>query len=174
MRHINISKKILIPVFAVVVGGGSLLGVSTLVNAQSSNSPFTGLAQSIAKKFNLNQTDVQSVINSYMQQQHQTMMQNMQQRLQNKLNLEVQQGDITSSQEASITSELSTLKSQFNPSSFKSMTQQQRQQAMQTQQNDLKSWAQTKGINLSLIPFGFGMGHGRFGNRYPPTVTPTP
>jgi len=167
-----LSKKILIPVFAIVVGGGSLLGVSTMVSAQSSNTPFSGLAQTIAQKFNLDQSDVQSVINSYMQQQRQTMMQNMQKRLQNKLNQEVQQGEITSSQEASITSELSTLKNQFNPGSFKSMTQQQRQQAFQTQQNDLKSWASSQGINLSYIPFGSGTGHGRFGHR--PTPAPTP
>lgn len=167
-----LSKKILIPVFAVIVGGASLLGVSTLVHAQSSSTPFSGLAQTLSKKFGLNQSDVQSVINSYMQEQRQTMQQNMQKRLQNKLNQEMQQGQITSSQEASILTELSTLKSQFNPSSFKSMTQRQRQQAFQTQQNDLKSWAQSQGISLSFIPSGFGMGRGWFGHR--PTTTPTP
>jgi hypothetical protein len=166
-----LSQKVLIPVFAVIVGGGSLLGLSTLVHAQSGKTPFSGLAQAVAQKFNLNQSDVQSVINSYMQQQKQKMRQNMQLRLQNRLNQEVQQGELTSSQEASIVSELSTLKSQSNPGSFKSMTPQQRQQAFQTQQNDLKSWAQSQGINLSLIPFGFGRGHGGFGHR--PTPTPT-
>jgi len=167
-----ISKKILIPVFAVVVGGGSLLGVSSLVHAQSGSTPFSGLAQSIAQKFNVNQTDVQSVIDSYMQQQKQTMTQNMQKRLQNRLDQEVQQGSITSAQETAILNELSSLQSQFGPSALKSMTQQQRQQAFQTEQSDLKSWAQSQGISLSLIPFGFGMGHGRFMHK--PTPTPTP
>lgn len=167
-----ISKRILIPVFAVVVGGGSLLGVSTFVQAQTGKTPFNGLAQTIAQKFNLNQSDVQTVINTYMQQQRQTMRQNMQKHLQNKLNAEVQQGNLTSSQAASITTELATLKSQINPTTLKSMTQQQRQQVFQTQQSDLKSWAQAQGINVSLIPFGIGMGHRRFGHR--PTPTPTP
>ena len=162
-----LSKKILIPVFAVVVGGGSLLGVSTMVHAQSGNTPFSGLSQSIAQKFGLNQSDVQSVINSYMQQQRQTMMQN-------RLNREVQQGKINNTQESEILTELSTLKNQYNPSSFKSMTQTQRQQAFQTEQSSLKSWAQSQGINMSLIPFGFGMGRGRFGHRPMPTATPTP
>jgi hypothetical protein len=167
-----ISKKILIPAFAIIIGGGSLLGVSSLVHAQSGSGPFSGLAQTIASKFGLSQSDVQSAINTYMQQQRKTMMQNMQQRLQNKLNQEEQQGQITTGQESAILTELSSLKSQFNPSSFKSMTQQQRQQAFQTEKNNLQSWAQSQGINMSLIPFGFGMGHGRFGHR--PNVTPTP
>lgn len=169
-----ISKKILIPVFAVVIGGGSLLGVSSLVHAQTGTGPLSGLAQSIASKFGLSQSDVQSVINTYMQQQRQTMMQNMQQRLQNKLNTEVQQNKITSGQETAIFNELSTLKNQFNPGTFKLMTQQQRQQAFKTEKNDLQSWAQSQGIKVSLIPFGFGMGHGRFGHRPMPTVSPTP
>ena len=166
-----ISKKILIPVFAIVVGGGSLLGVSSLVHAQSGTTPFSGLAQSIAQKFNLNQTDVQSVIDSYMQQQKQTMTQNMQKRLQNRLDQEVQQGKITSAQETAILKELSSLQSQFSPSALKSMTQQQRQQAFQTEKNDLNSWAQSQGISLSLIPFGFGIGHGRFIHKPMPTPT---
>src|ERR1700691_1048994 len=97
-----ISKKILIPVFAIVIGGGSLMGVSSLVHAQTNAGPFNGLAQTIASKFGLSQSDVQSVINTYMQQQRQTMMQNMQQRLQNKLNQEEQQGQITDVQESAI------------------------------------------------------------------------
>jgi hypothetical protein len=169
-----VSKKILIPVFAIVIGGGSLLGVSSLVHAQSGSAPFNGLSQAIASKFGLSQSNVQSVIDTYMQQQRQTMIQNMHQRLKDKLNQEVQQGQITATQETEILNELSSLKGQFNPSSFKSMTQQQRQQAFQTEKSDLQSWAQSEGINISLIPFGFGMGHGRFGHRPMVTATPTP
>lgn len=170
------SKKLLIPVVAVIVGGSALLGVSAVANAQAGNSPFFGLAQEIASKFNLNSSDVQNTISTYMQQQHANMMQNRQQFLKNKLDQEVSAGKITSDQETAILNELTTLKNKYNigPGNFKSMTQTQRQQAMQNMQNDLKSWTQSNGINLSLIPgFGMGMHRGwRFGNH--PTATPTP
>lgn len=168
------SKKIIIPVFAVVTTGVAAFGISQ-VHAQTNTTPFSGLAQAIAQKFNLSQSDVQTVINTYMQQQKQTKLQNMQNRLKKKLDQEVQQGKITSAQETAIINELQALKNKYSPSALKTLTPQQRQQAIKNMQSDLKTWAQQQGIDTTLIP-GFGLGWHRawIFNGPPPSTTPTP
>lgn len=146
--------------------------------AQGGNSPFSGLAQAIAQKFNLNQSDVQSVISQYMTTQQanwkNSMKGNRQKWLASRLTSEVNADKITSSQASAITTELSTLQGQFPMSSFKGMTNSQRQSQFQTEMTDLKNWASAQNINLSLIPFGLGFRHGWHGNRNQPTATPTP
>lgn len=166
------SKKLLIPIVAVVIGGSAIFGIQQ-ANA-AGNSPFSGLSHAIAQKFNLNQSDVQTVVNQYMQTQHANMQQNMQARLTNRLNSEVSSGKITSGQETAITTELQSLQSQFPMSSLKGMTQAQRQTQFQTRMSDLKTWAQSQNINLSLIPFGFGPRQGWHGHGSQPSPTPTP
>lgn len=87
----------------------------------------------------------------------------LEQRFHNKLDQEVQQGKITSAQETAIINEATNLmKSQLNAGSFRAMTPLQKEQAFQKFQNDMKSWAQSQGINPSYIPVGhikFGQGH---------------
>ncbi len=162
-----ISKKILVPVFSVVVSGAILLGGGfVLAHAQTPNTPFSGLAQAIASKFNLNEADVQSAISSYRQQQ-------MINRQKMRLDRLVSEGKITSSQESAILQELATIKNQFNSSSLKGMTQTQRQQAFQNERNVITQWAQSQNppINPAYV-FPFGMGHKGGWNRT--HLTPTP
>lgn len=157
-----LAKKILIPVFAVVVTGSTLLGVSSIAHAQSGSAPFSGLAQAIASKFNLNTSDVQNVISAFKQQQRANWQQNMQQREKKRLDRLVSQGKITNSQETAILSELSTLQGQFSRSSLQGMTQKQRRQAFLNEKNAIESWAnsQVPSINPKYVmPFrGYRVG----------------
>lgn len=156
-----LSKKILIPVFSLVIVGASLVGGGYgFASAQSNNTPFSGLSEEIAQKFHLNQSDVQSVIISYMQQHKQIMMQNRQKRVKERLDQEVQAEKITSDQESAIIKELTSLKNNYTSSSFETMTPAQHQRAMQNRHNELEAWAKTQGIDPSLIPdFGDGRHH---------------
>jgi hypothetical protein len=129
--------------------------------AQSGLSPTSGLAQALASKFNLNQTDVQIFIATYMQQ-----------RQEDKFDLLVTQGKITKSQETAILKELATVKGQFNPGSLKNMAPDQWQQAFQAQLNTLTVWAKSQGINpVYVIPFD---GMGGYDTILIPITTPSP
>jgi competence protein ComGC len=159
-----LSKKILVPVFAIVVSGATLFGVTQAVHAQGGNASYAGLVQAIAQKFGLDKSQVQSVFDQYRGG-----------RQKKRLDQLVQQGKITAAQEQAILDEITKLKNEYNPNSFKNMTSDQRKQAFQNLQNEVKTWAQSQGIDLKyLMPFG-GM---RFGMRWlhhnNPMTTPTP
>ncbi len=151
-----LSKKVILPILAVAIAGSALFGANQVAHAQGAVN--STLVQMIAQKFGLDQTAVQSVFDQYKSTRQATAQQNMQQRLDSKLTQEVQQGKITDAQKQAILAELSALKSKYNPSSFKGMTVAQRKQAFQNEQSDLKSWASSQGIDLSLIPGFGGMG----------------
>lgn len=154
-----LKKKILLPVLALALLIGTVGG--SVVHAQSNNQP--SLAQMIAQKFGLDQNAVQSVVDQYRSNQKTNMQSKMQNRVKSILDQEVSQGKITSAQEQAILQELATLRSQNNPKT---------RQAFQNEQNQLKSWGQSQGINPSLIP-GFGRGFGR-GMRGWVKASPTP
>ena len=167
-----LSKKILIPVFAVIVTGSTFLGLNTYAHAQGGNGPFSGLAQAIATSLGVDQSKVQSAITAYMQQEKGKRQQNMQQGQKARLDKLVSQGKITGAQETAILAELSTLQAQYSPSSLQGMTQAQRKQAMQDEKNAITTWANSQNPKINsayVMPFG-----GRRGGWHKPTATPTP
>jgi len=73
------------------------------------------------------------------------------------------QATITSAQETAIIAELATLRSKYNPANFKNLTADQRKQQFQNEQNEIKTWAQSNGIDPKYVMPGFGMaGQGGF------------
>ena len=149
-------------------------------NATTQPNFFQGLIQSIAQKFGLQQSQVQSVVNDYHQQQKQKMQQNMQDRQKQRLDQLVKDGKITSTQETLIINELASLRNKYNPENMKDKTPDQRKTQMDSMQNEFKAWAQSQGIDPSIIMPGFGMGpRGRMKVRWGDrknniSVTPSP
>lgn len=176
-----LSKKIIIPVLALTLTGATVFGIAK-VNAQSTTQPYQGLVQAIAQKFNLNQSQVQSVVDQYREQLQASRQQQRQDKLKTKLNTLVQQGKITAAQEQSILAEFVKLQGEYNPANIQNLTRAQRQQEFQKRQQELQSWASSQGIYLSLIrslgneaKMGGMMHHEAWGNDTDDTtVTPTP
>lgn len=164
-------KKLIIPVLVITVAGAVLFTSVGAIHAQGTG-PFNGLAQAIAGKFGLSESDVQNEITAYMQTQKANRPSPTQME-KTRLDKLVSQGKITSAQETLILSELTTLQSQFNPSSLKGMTQAQRQAAMQSEKNEITTWANSNGINPTYVmPFGGRMRGGW--NKPTPSPSPTP
>ena len=143
------------------VPGLTLTQMAANTAAQSGQSLYSGLAQALASKYDLNQPDVQIFITTYMQQ-----------RQEDQFDQLVSQGKITGTQKTAILNELSTAKGQYFPVSTKYMTPDQWQQAFQNELNRLTAWAKSQGINpLYVIPFD---GMGGYGPIPTATTTPAP
>lgn len=151
-----ISKKISIPVATVALAGSVALGTGKAY-AQTNNQPLSGLVSLIASKFHLDQNQVQSVVESYWQNQAKTREDNRQTRLQVKLDKLVSENKITSAQKDQILAELESLKSKFSLANFRGLTGSQRKQELEDMRAEIQSWSKTTGINANFLMPGWGM-----------------
>jgi uncharacterized protein (DUF433 family) len=156
-------KKVILPAFAVIVIGAGIVGGSP-VNAQtvtptqtvSKNNFFNEMVDFIAQKFGLDKAKVQSAMTEFHDKKKSEIQQNMQQREQDRLTKLVSEGKITETQKQAILTKLSSLKDKINADTLKNMTPQERKQYMQTQRDELKSWAQSQGIDPKVLQPGLG------------------
>lgn len=153
-----ISKKILIPVIALVITGGTVFAAYG-VNAQTPTDRINGLAETIAQKFGLDKSKVQTVVDEFHTSKMKERQAEMQKKWEDKLTQEVKDGKITDAQKQAILKKLDELRSKYNPDTISNMTVEERRKAMEAKQTELKSWADSQGINESYLIFGFG----RFG-----------
>lgn len=93
----------------------------------------------------------------------------MQIREKTRLDTLVQKGTITQAQEQAILDEMTKLRSEYNPASFKGMTVIQRKDSFTKEQAEITTWAKNTGINASYLMPIFGMRGG-----YKLKLTPTP
>ena len=120
--------------------------------------PMTGLAKTIAQKFNLDQTQVQNVVTEYHTQQREKMQIEMQKRLEDRLNEDVSKGNITESQKHAILKKMKEMRNTFGPEKFKDKTMEQMKAEKEKMHAELRSWATANGIDESYLRFGFEKG----------------
>ena len=140
-----LSKKILVPTLAVVVGGTAFLGVRS-VHAQSNNG-IQSLVQEIAQKFNLDQSQVQSVFDNH----HSKRQDMMKQKMEDRLTQAVKDGKLTEAQKQAILTKIQEVKNNLMSADFKNKTPQEKKQAMEWQRQDLENWAKSQGIDSSYL-----------------------
>jgi hypothetical protein len=107
---------------AVVVTAGLLLSSSAASAQSDHDQPFTGLVEAVAKKFNLDQSQVQAVFDEYHTQQRQQMMEKMQDREAERLAKLVADGKITQAQQQAILAKLAELKTEFSSENVQDLT----------------------------------------------------
>lgn len=176
-EYMSIKQKIvsIIAFLVMVLTPVAVMPAYAASSTSSSPNFFQGLVQFIAQKFGLDQTQVQSAVNTYHSQQAQNRQQKMADNEKTHLDTLVSQGKITSSQEQQILDEQAKLKSEYNPANFKNETPAQRKADFQKEQAEIQAWSQSTGIDGKYLMPGFGMGRrmGMF-NRWNNKVTPTP
>jgi hypothetical protein len=140
------------------VGTLGAIGAITLAGSSAvladDNIANDSLAQKIAQKFNLNQTDVQAVINENRQSRHQDRLDNL-----------VTDGKITEAQKDLILNKMQEWHD--NKPDFANMDRTERQDAIQKHRDEMQTWAKDNGIDPSIFENSMGKhGNREQGNRH--------
>ena len=152
-----LSKKILIPVLAAGILGVGVVGVSQ-VHAATNTDPSSSLVDALVKKFNLDKTQVQTVVDEFHNQRKAERQATMKTKVEDRLTQAVKNGKLTEAQKQAILDKLASVKNSFDANAFKNMTPDQKKAAIQKQREELKAWAKSQGIDPVYLMF-FGMPH---------------
>lgn len=152
-------KTIGLAAAAVTLGAASILGLSTVSAATSSNNGEGSLVDKIASTFNLDKDKVQEVFDADRAEhdaEHEA-------KLEERLAQAVKDGKITEDQKAKIIAKTKELKTEMENSrdEFKNMTEDERHAHMEQQRKDLEQWAKDNDIPDEFLMFRFGGGPGR-------------
>jgi hypothetical protein len=131
-----------------------LIGVTsaTALAATTSNAPQNSLAQDIANKFHLNQSDVQAVID----QHKQAAQQNREAKYEDRLTQAVKDGKLTEAQKKDVLTEHNKLMDEIKYSNNSG----DNRQTMHTVRKEAQDWAKQNNIDVSwLMPPMRGMHH---------------
>jgi polyhydroxyalkanoate synthesis regulator phasin len=171
------SKSIAATAFVLGValaGAGTFNAATAFADTTNSKSPEANRAEHIAnlvnalsQKFNLNSTEVKSVIDTVMTTERTNMEAKRDQNLADRLAKAVTAGKITQAQSALITAKVQETKTFME--SIKNKTDAERKAAMTTFKSNLESWATSNNIPKEFVMMGGmkgmgGKGHGKFGD----------
>lgn len=154
-----INKKLYLPALGAILVGSTMFMVGN-VSAEGFQNRQTEIAQKIAQKFNLNQSEVEKVFTDF----HQEKQSQRQAQLTEKLNQAQKDGKITEAQKTAILTKLAE-KTASRPDMGKDQTAEQRKASMEQQKTEMDNWLKVNGLTTetlkSIIGGGFqGMGKG--------------
>ena len=154
------SKKIVIPTIALaILSLVSVLGVRSV--RADENSTYPPIVQKLVERFNLNTEEVQQVFDEARGERQQEM----QVRFEERLNQAVSEGKINQEQKEAIMAKKDEMKA--NRGEFKDLTPEERHQNREAHRQEMETWAEENGIDLSLMPMLLGGGHrGGFGRSH--------
>ncbi|MDQ5950760.1 MAG: hypothetical protein QG639_36 [Patescibacteria group bacterium] len=168
------NKKIIVPVLTAAMVGAAAFGVSK-ASAQATDDGSLSIVERLATRFNLNQDEVKAVF----EEEHAEREAEMQQRIEDRLDEAVAAGELTEAQKLLILDKHEELRADmelkmgYEWSNFGSMTEEERQAAMEakreemeTHRAELEAWAAANGIDMKHLmvmgKFHGGGGPGHF------------
>lgn len=137
----------------VAVGTG-VLAAQAATNGSGPNGFMADIASAIAQKFNLNASDVQSVIDGQMEQHQAQMQEQRQLSFENRLTQAVANEKLTQAQAGAIKTQKASVQAQIE--ALKDKTPEERQTAMKSIMETQKQWAKDNNIPQGYMLFGFG------------------
>jgi len=145
------TKKNIIALLMVVLLGLTVLSPIYAADNNKQENFFTQFVNYISQKFGLNKTQVQTAVDEFKQENKKEVQKNAQDREKTRLDELVKQGKITQEQETAILNELKTLREKYITQNNQNLTQEERQKQRQAEQDELKAWATTNGIDYLII-----------------------
>lgn len=170
MKHLSIRKNTLAAL--AVALGITTLGATSVYAAQNTfnqGNPHDELVESIATKFNLNETEVQAVFDAQHEEMETQMKENRNQQLQEA----VTNGDLTQEQMDAIVGKMNEMEAEreSEKESFDTLSHEERHEKMEEKRTELEAWANENGISEEYLPQmgkgkgGMGMGRHGFSNH---------
>lgn len=155
------NKKI-VPFVILPVLGLAIFGVSSAFASTKSEGakPIDALVSALATKFNLNPTEVQTVVDQVRTEHRATMKADHLTALTSRLNQAVADKKLTQTQADAIIAKANEMTS-FH-ASLQNMSEEERRTAMKEHMDSLKQWAQDNNIPQEYVMFGMigkGIGH---------------
>lgn len=147
----SLTKTLVVAGVVGTVGAGALAG-GAVANAESgtnSGDPVSSLVDKIASTFNLDKSKVQQVFD----QQRSDMEAKHEKELQSRLQALVDKGTITTAQKSAIEAKITELKNErkADRDTIKSMSDAEREAAMEKRRTDMETWAKEQGLDLSKL-----------------------
>lgn len=149
------NKKTIYIITAVVALTLLISGTTYAATRGQGQNPFTKIAQAIATKFNLNASDVQTVIDETMETERAQRQANREAEQADRLAEAVADGKLTQAQADLITTKRAELQTAIE--AMKDLTQDERMAAMKTQTDALKQWATDNNIPMEYVMGRFGV-----------------
>lgn len=125
--------------FTAVAGGSLLLASQTQAFERVGSSDF---AQALATRFNLNVDEVKT----FLDEQHAEHKQDI---LSERLDQAVADGKITAEQKAAIIAKHDEMRAEME--ALKNLPEEERREAMKTHHDEMKSWAESQGLDMKWI-----------------------
>ena len=154
-------KKYILP----TIGAMVLVASITVGQVRAQGNSSGALAQTIAQKFGLDKSQVQSAIDDFRQTKFVTRQQKMNEARLKRLDTLVSLGKITEEQKKLILEEQARLEKLHPAGSFKEMTPEERKKIFDAEKSEIGVWAKAHGIDPKYIKMGLGLERGKFGPR---------
>lgn len=145
------SKKIIIP--TAVLAGLAMVTVFGIKNIGAMGNGYSPMAEKIANRFGLNKDEVEAVFEEERTQRQEEM----RTRQEERLTKAVSDGKITEEQKQAIVTKRAEL--QENRQQMTNLSDEERVQRMEEHRQEMETWAEENGIDMSLF-MGLGKGPG--------------
>lgn len=152
------TKKTILTMFVVGFIGYGLVGAGNAYaqDTTARSNIFSTLVEKIAATFKLDKAKVQEVV-TQVETDHRTERQAEMKKLQDeRLSELVTEGKITEAQKQALIKKQAEMKAQYSSDAFKNMTQEQRSAVMEKHRAEMKTWAESQGIDSQYLMQGKG------------------
>ncbi|MBU0618967.1 hypothetical protein KKD62_01900 [Patescibacteria group bacterium] len=131
---------------------------TTKAYAENESGSYPPIIQKLVERFGLNEEEVKVVFDETREKRRVEM----QTRLENRLNEAIEGGDLTEAQKEAILAKKAEM--QTNCGEFKDLSPEERQKKMQAHKEEMQTWAEANGVDLSQMhPLLGGGRQGGFG-----------
>lgn len=137
----------------------TLVGIGVSKANFNSYDRYNSLVQALVEKFNLNESEVQSVFDEHRDEHRNEMRQKNQVHFEERLDQAISNGELTQEQKTLILEKKEELQSQRLDDL--TLSNEEKRNQMEQHRKEMEKWAEENGIDMKFFGFGKGLGSGQ-------------